>query len=345
MNLLKAYTEISSRIANVDFEMLWEGFRPSKFAVYSDREVCFNGEMMPKTEEFIANTSITFRGEDIAIWSLTEPYDADILASKMIHEMFHAFQRGFSGLVFPNEMQATLNYRYSAENLSAKHYENVLLSELSVEFDSAKFKEFCSVRKYRLKNSPYETQYEMSVEQIEGTANYVELSALKQISESKYQEKLAKMRGKILDINELFPVRIVSYDIGALLIKVIRDNKLDCRFAFDSNSFMTEILSNSLEYSEKIQNNSISRAVDDYCIQTQQMIASAVDKNDKISVENANLIGYNVYNARYCDGFVLSTFFVMYESDGKENILNGDFAVEITDDMKIKNLYRTELEL
>ncbi len=345
MSLLNVYKELSARIDKVNFEKLWNGFQRTKFAVYNNEAVCFDGEMLPKTDAFLANTSIEYRGAQIAIWQLGETYDADIIASKIIHEMFHAFQRRFDKLVYPNEMQATLNYRYSPECLSAKLCENRLLGDLVLAFDAAKFEELCALRKYRQKSFPYEMQYEMAVEQIEGTANYVESAALAQLSPVKYQEKITGMIKRIQAAESLFPIRIISYDIGALLIKIIKENQIECSFAFNSDSFMTELMERAREASPLAPSDAVKQLVDDYYRQTQEMITCAVRENERVVLEDATLIGYNTYNARYTAPYLLSSFFVMYEADNREQTLYGDFVVEITPDRKIKKIYRTKFSL
>lgn len=46
-----------------------------------------NNEILPKTDEFLANTAILYMSKYIATWNL------GILAYKMVHEMFHAYQK------------------------------------------------------------------------------------------------------------------------------------------------------------------------------------------------------------------------------------------------------------
>lgn len=52
-----------------------------------------NNEILPKTDEFLANTAILYMSKYIATWYLTEETNLDILAYKMVHEMFHAYQK------------------------------------------------------------------------------------------------------------------------------------------------------------------------------------------------------------------------------------------------------------
>ncbi len=344
MNLKKIYGELLNKISSVDFQLLWSGFSRTKFAIYNDSEVCFDGEIIPKTSEFIANTAIIYKGERIAIWNIDKLGDMDILASKMIHEMFHAFQQQCDNCMYPNEMQATLRYEYSAENMSIKYRENLILSALSQKFDREKFQEFCALRKYRTKRYPYEIDYETKVEWVEGSANYVELCALAQLSREKYEKKLQTMLSNLQNKECLFPVRILSYDVGCLLIKLFIENEMGNTFSLNG-AFSSQMIEKANACEGIPIDIDVEKRVEDYHEKTRAMIRKAIDMHRPISIEGGRLVGYNVYNARYMDGFLLTTYFMAYEIDGEEHILNGDFVVEIDQDRNIKNIYQTNLSL
>lgn len=50
---------------------------------------------------------------------------------------------------------------------------------------------------------PFSYEYEAKVEQIEGTANYIELKSLKILNRALYQRKLEKLKSSLLDVNQL----------------------------------------------------------------------------------------------------------------------------------------------
>ena len=174
MELHEYYSEINSRIEKIDFDALWKDFKPLRFALYNDKKCFFDGQYIEKTDDFFANTAIEFNGEVIAIWNVSEPTDSDVLTSKIVHEMFHGFQTISGEKRYADEMDALFEYCYSNENLSVKAEENRLLSELAEHFDYAKFTGFLGLRKMRAEQFEYEFRYETSIEQIEGTANFVE---------------------------------------------------------------------------------------------------------------------------------------------------------------------------
>lgn len=116
--------------------------------------------MIEKTAGFLANTAIVFNGEHIAIWNLKEHTDADILASKLIHEMFHVFQSMNNDSRWPNELEALSRYRCDTRNLSIKSLENRLIAMLAERFDTAEFERLLGLRRMRCDNFGYEYGYE-----------------------------------------------------------------------------------------------------------------------------------------------------------------------------------------
>ena len=141
MDLQALYEQVKESIDRVDLQKIWPGFSPLKFALYDQENCFFDGRYIEKTDAFCANTSISFRGEQIAIWMVSGEPDVIVLASKLVHEMFHGFQtlRGWDS--WPDEMDALFNYRYDPENLSLKLRENELLCALLCRFDADSFRE------------------------------------------------------------------------------------------------------------------------------------------------------------------------------------------------------------
>lgn len=90
INYLEMWSEINERIDRLDFNKLWPAFKRYDFAVYNDEEVCFNGDLMAKTDGFLANTAIQYKGQWIAIFSVDEK-NLDQITSKIVHEMVLCF--------------------------------------------------------------------------------------------------------------------------------------------------------------------------------------------------------------------------------------------------------------
>ena len=88
MNLEKLYDRVFDAISSLDYESIWQGFQPLKFALYDDENCFFDGAYIEKSDDFCANTAILYRGEQIAIWRVTNEPDIPVLASEIVHEMF-----------------------------------------------------------------------------------------------------------------------------------------------------------------------------------------------------------------------------------------------------------------
>ena len=89
-----------------------------------------------------------------------------------------------------------------------------------------KFELLLSLKKYRYIHFNYEFIYEAQIEQIEGTANFVELYSLREIDNELYLNKLNEMIDTLQKQNNLLPVRIISYDSGALLLHILKENNI-----------------------------------------------------------------------------------------------------------------------
>lgn len=296
MDLKEKYQIIVDKMSSIDYKNMWPDFHQYHIALYDDKNVCYQGRLFPKTDEFIANTAIRYNHEMIGIWCLQEDLDDDILTSKLVHETFHAFQSEKNESRFPNEMEALLRYRYDLQNLSLKIAENKLIIELIESFNQDLFDELINIRKYRLSLYPYEVQYEMSIEQIEGTANYVELESLKRLNDSKYMDKLNQMKKSILDPDNLFPIRIISYDIGALFIKILIDNALTINYDFNENNYLDFYLKNYDHVDLKTKESpEVKERLDEFFMETKRFIEKSVKKENLITEGNFELLGVNIY--------------------------------------------------
>ena len=112
-DLEKLYKQLSESIGTLDFDAIWPGFSPLKFALYNEKECFFDGRYIEKTADFCANTAIEYQGELIAIWNVEEEMAIPKFTSCIVHEMFHAFQEKQGWDCFANEMEALYNYKYS----------------------------------------------------------------------------------------------------------------------------------------------------------------------------------------------------------------------------------------
>ena len=341
MNLKTTYYKLKAIIDTLNFSSLWTGFRPLKFALYNDEECFFDGQFIPKTNAFMANTSIQYEGEYIAIWYLTQETDLDILASKIVHEMFHGYQMLHQESRFPNDLEALLTYEYSKENLSIKLTENHLIKQLLKDFDQGQYNKLLSLRHYRLLHFPFEYSYESAVEQIEGTATFVELNALLQIAPDKYQRKIKEMLANINQPSNFFPIRIISYSIGALILLLLKKHQL-YSFEFFSNQTITiSMLKGTPIYSDALPIfPKMASLVDTYFSESALIIEEALSRDCCVLSGNYKLLGLNVYDAKYYKGYIISTHFLMYQDGESSAVLKGDFVIGLSPEKTIQKVYK-----
>ena len=346
MNLEALYNQVKETISSLDFNSIWPGFEPLKFALYDDKSCFFDGHYIEKTNDFCANTSIIYQGEQIAIWMVQQELEIAVLTSKIVHEMFHGYQKLMGWECWPNELEALYRYEYDAENLALKLRENNLLLALLDTYNDSALQELLAHRKLRSMKSPYEFFYESNVEEIEGTANYVEWQVLKQLDKNKANLLTEHMRALMTKPEYLFPIRISSYFTGALMINALNSAG---KYPFETArhpvilSVLKNVNPSKGEYLGKadvIRN--VSDAIETFNEETESIIRSALKKDDVVLHGPCELTGVNVYNARSCKGFITSTYFLMYREGKEDKILQGNFVIKMQDDKTISSVYRWE---
>ena len=338
-NLEELYRLVKGYIDKVDFSLLWNGFKPLTFALYNSEKVFFDGKYIEKTQEFMANTSINYKGEMIGIWNVMEDIDPIILASKLIHEMFHGFQMMNKENRFPDELDALYKYEYSDENLSIKLKENKLIVKLLDNFNKDDFAKLLSLRKYRLNHFSFEYEYESKIEQIEGSANNVELNALKQLSNELFLEKLNSLKSNVLERKKFLPIRVLCYDIGALLLEVLKKNEINFDDGFSSQPFSMSLINGVKEIIPNISFD-FKDDIDTYFNKAEGIINNAINKNDVVVEGRYNILGVNVYNAIFYKGYIISIYFLMYGNQESPNVEYGNFVIESKKDKILTKVYR-----
>lgn len=347
MDLERIYNDILARVRRVDFSALWHGFHPLKFALYTESECFFDGQYIEKTDDFCANTAIEFRGENIAIWQLDgEVSDLDSLAASMIHEMFHAYQQERGESRWADEMDALAKYEYSSDNLSMKLVEAGLMRAAIDHDDRDAYLSLVSLRKRRSTEHSYEYDCEARIEQIEGSATYVELAALGQLDAAKARERWRALLDRIARAENYLPIRIISYEIGAAMLACAkRFSGVDVE-TFDDRPFAVALLDEPCEadaLAAALLGDTPCEAdeiLKSYADETHRIIADAVAKNDRVPIAGRPLVSVNIWDARREGRYVTSNFFVMYRDGDQNCVINGDFVLELDDDRNILNAYR-----
>ena len=346
MDLESLYDRVREKVFSLDLKSIWPGFEPLKFALYDEKNCFFDGHYIEKTDEFCANTSIMYQGEQIAIWMLQEEPDITVLTSKIVHEMFHGFQAQQGWKCWPNEFEALYRYGYDAENLALKLRENELLLALLEGPDDSALQELLAHRKRRSIKFPYEFMYESCIEEIEGTANYVEWQVLRQLDEDKVRALTEHMRARMTKPEYFFPIRISSYYTGALMIHALHSAGM---YRFETAerpvilSALKDIKPSRGDFPGKAEAmRSVTDAVEAFNKETDLIIRSALEKNHLVLSGPCELTGVNVYDARCRKSFITSTYFLMYREREEDRMLQGNFVIRMQDEKTITSVYRWE---
>ena len=341
MDLKTAYDLVAERLEKLDFTALWPGFRPLRFALYDGERCFFDGTYIPRTGEFMANTSIEFRGEQIAIWQLEGEPDPDALAASIVHEMFHAFQTLSGESRWADERAALMNYRYLPENLGLKLREAEVMRAVLTEQDPAAFSRLLGLRKRRALRFPGEYDYEARIEQIEGTANYVELEVLTQLDPEKGREGWEKLLERIADPADYTPIRIVSYEIGAAFLACIRRCSPYDFHPFTDTPFALGVLEDVLPAEGDFSPDSrIIARIKDYAQETEHIVRAALEKGDVALEGPKPLASLNVWDARWNGKYAVSNYFIAWWENGEMKSLEGNFVAELDRDFTIRRVWR-----
>ena len=346
MDLEILYDKVAAMLAKLDPGKIWPGFELLRFALFDNEKCYFAGQYIEKTDAFCANTSIVYNGEQIAIWMVNEDLEIPVLVSKIVHEMFHGFQTLRHWDCWPDEIEALYRYKYTAENLSLKLRENTLLSALSAHSDEAVLREVLSLRRLRSEKYPYEFSYELKVEEIEGTANYVEWQVLKQLDAQKAADLAERMRAVMTKPAQLFPVRISCYYSGALMIHALLDAGI---YPFDppARPALLPLLKDAVSLDGHFPgrescDQAVSGALRTFTEESESIVRSALSKNDIVLKGPLGLVYVNIYNARCWNGYLTSTYFLMYRDSDGDKMIPGNFVIRMLDEKTIDTVYRWE---
>lgn len=344
MKLELLYRSAEEAIRGLDLARIWPGFAPLKFALFDEERCFFDGRYIEKTDGFCANTAISYQGETIATWRVEGELSLPVLVSKLVHEMFHGFQRLQGWDCWADELEALNRYEYSAEALSLKLRENALLCSLLAGPAEQEYRELLSHRRCRWEQYPYETGYESRVEEIEGSAAYVEWMVLQQLDAAKAKDFTARMCSSVTDPKALLPIRISCYDTGALLFHAMAAAGDDPFTPAARPAILT--VQKSVPPSDGAFPGkaaclqAAADAMDAYQQTSAAMVRAALDKHAVALEGPAELLGLNIYDARRVGNALTSRYFLMVRQAGAEKTLYGDFVIQMLDERTVGRVYR-----
>jgi len=341
MELLSAYEEVKSRIDRIDFSALWAGFAPFKFALYTGQDCVLDGCSLETPDTFVANTSLEYEGEHIAIWSLLEfEGDFDSLAASIVHEMFHAFQNASGECRWADEKAALFDYRYAAGNISMKISEASLMKDVLVTGNGKSFAELLALRRMRADTYPAEYDYEARVEQIEGSANYVELKALSQLNPQAGASAWENVLSRLEDPANYTPIRQISYYVGAALLRCIDTCTSMDYCQFDSIPYSVKVIEQIAPTTRFPRiDPKVSACIDSFAESTRRIVQGALSKHEIVLQGAYPLCSLNIWDARWDGTYAISNYFVSYYDGPETKVLYGNFVIELGRDRIIRTVY------
>ena len=331
--IVHLFKEIEKRIDALDFNLLYPDFKPYNFAFYDDKIVVFKDKIIPYDNRFVGNTAIVIDDEYLAIWKIDSIFvHYNVLTSKIVHEMFHAWQWSQKELRFPNEFLG-LGYLYEKFNISLKYDETKSLLKALEDEDKSALERFVGYRERRRKDYINETTYEEDIETIEGMARYVELQVLKQLDGAEYQKAYDTLKNTIKNIRNYIPIRSISYEIGALMLLVKDLFLLDVKHKIgEETRNIYNILFDSFERKEYFyENTSLNlNFLEEYYEQITSRITYVLSRNPRIHLCD-QVIGFDPLNSFRIGQYVYYRHFVMIEHDNKQIFIRNECVGEINE--------------
>ena len=266
------YKQLSERLNQINFELIWPGFKRYEFAIYTSEKVQFDNNEIPWDDRFIGNTSINYDGNYVAIWNVEHDFmnndsrDIDILAANIVHEMFHAYQQENGEKRLPKDL-VTIKYPNNIENFNLKYEENKLLADAFEQQDLVKkrtlFNYFCGIRQKRESLIGTMCECEYLTETAEGMAEYAGMLALKMLSQSKYTSKFMTYVKLLRDFTEVqLNIRKISYYSGSIILLTANDMNINIAHSISNETktvfgiisqFFSPKLPDNLYYEHKIK--------------------------------------------------------------------------------------------
>lgn len=358
MTLENLFYEIENRLDKIDFDSLYKGFYRFQFALYNDEQAYLEGRYIDKPSNFIGNTSVKYEGKDIAIWHIVDSSpDLDVLTSKIVHEMLHAYQYSKQDERFADERSAMVKYHYDEINISTRLLEAELMQKCLIQDSPDDFNKLISLRKLRSERFVYEYDYESRIEQIEGTANYVELSALLQLDPGKAEMGWEKLYEDIVNPDKYFPMRVITYYTGAAFIACLRkytdyDTDEFCKVPFAIGA-LERVKSDPSFTCLPEPDENVKKSLSAWRNQQREVITSTINKNELVLEGEYRLAGFNVYDACWDGRYAIISYFMGYiegfeipstdeELFAKMKVLNGNYIAEVDEELRLFRVWRRD---
>lgn len=327
------YQEVKRRLEKIDFESIWHGFHLYPFALYTQDEAILDECIISTPDCFCGNTTVFYNQRWIAIWNIgLEPFDKlDLLTASLVHEMFHAFQMENKEGRFPNDL-TLLSTILTPESLAWKIEERMYLAK------EESFFKFFSARSERKKNYPLHE--EELLETIEGMAQYVELCALKQLSESLFTRRFTQCQNRLNDPKQAINIRRSGYDSGAMMLWYAKESGLniyhlinqETRSIFEFLLQQVTDIEDDLSYSEANLKSAIYLLDEQTKKQNSEIEKFMNNSLDKVEGP-FRICGYDPMNMfRQQDLFYSRSFIMLKDSNGEMRKIQGEALLNMERD-------------
>ncbi len=335
----ETYKKIKKRIDLLDFQSIFKGFHPFQFALYNDKVVQFENDVIPYDNRFIGNSSIKYNDEHIAIWNMNYPVeDINQFASKIVHEMFHAFQGEKNEQRFPNEI-CGIFYNFSKENIGMKIEETKYLINSYIKKDKSELFKFLMLRSKRRALYIDSVNYEAGIETVEGYARFIELKTLKKFSEEKYSNEFNKLLKYVDTFSNYSKPRNISYEVGALLLTLLEDFGYDISIDFPRSVTVDLYVKPDKKTSVKFNNNLDLKWLDDLNNQSSEMLKNLLSKSLE-KVEFDKVIGFDPMNTKKIENYIVYNHFIFIEHNQKRFSIMGRFLMKLNKENEFVDLYK-----
>jgi len=303
------YDAVAQKLAMVNFEEIWAGFVPFKFALFDHENVWLADKTIPWDARFLGNTAIDFEGEPLAIWQVANKAnndnggDADALAAGLAHEMFHAFQMQQGDRRHGDEL-TFLRYPVEDEdNGNLKMAEAHYLSKAFAEGAHEDLAQFAALRNARRRIVGKEIfAQEMLMETKEGMAEYAGLMALNQLNRSKFVEDVGRHMQALKNPKMLTKPRLWAYSSGVMLCLALKALRINFHHHLSDTRPLFDFVPQ--------QESGVKSAIAEHKSDLQKEFAKFLDGKVKTAV-NAAMTGFDPMNMTRLGDDVLCARFVM----------------------------------
>lgn len=327
MDLKNWYDRVREQLDRLDFPVLWAGFAPCPFALYTHDTAVLNGEVMPRPAEFYGNTSVCRQGEHLAIWNMEAdpPADAAGLAASLVHEMFHSFQFRCGEQGWPDDLVLAATEPQPAF-LALRAQEHRALA------GGAPLSEVLALRQSRAALQPELLLEEARMETIEGTAEYVGRLALARLSPAACEGAYARSAQRLLQWPDL---RRGAYDSGPWLLRRAAEEGLPMP-VHPGGEPIADQLARQLSLPEvRLQPELLAEAerrLERERPARRETLRALLETAERTEGDFA-VCGYDPMQLRAQDGLLWSgSFLALRQADGTVRRLFGPCAVRLADD-------------